>query len=117
MARNYVTLMNYSYHPLGCENCRALFKSKVLAALSLVFTGSVMIWFTCLSQEFLSKMEVKGILYVVMVAFVVLLLVEDSMNNNIHEQLERTTARTSMKTDVPCCGNFVKKIRCVCYLS
>ena len=43
-------------------------------------------------------MEVKGILYVVMVAFVVLLLVEDSMNNNIHDQVEKTTARTSIKT-------------------
>ena len=94
---NLVILINHSYHPMECENCRGSLKLKAFAALSLAFIGSAMIWYSCLWQEFPSQTAVNGILFAVMIAFVVLLFATDS-RNNIPDQLEETTAKTSMKT-------------------
>ena len=62
-------------------------KLKISAALFLGFTGSAMIWwYTCSSREFLFQM-VLIVIFVVSVAFVILLFAWDA-RNNIDVQLE-----------------------------
>jgi len=72
-------------------------KLKISTALSLGFTGSAMIWwYTCSSQEFLFQMALR-VIFVVSVAFVVLLFAWDA-RNTIQDQLEDDTQQASMNT-------------------
>ena len=73
-------------------------KLKILAALSLGFTGSALIWcYSCISQEFRFQMALR-VIFVVSVAFVVLLLAWDARNHNIQDQLDEDKEQVSMKT-------------------
>ena len=71
---------------------------KVLAALSLGFTGSIMIWCnSCISQEFRLQMVLR-VIFVVSVTFVVLPLAWDVRNNIQADQLEDEPQQVSMET-------------------
>ena len=73
-------------------------KLNISAAVFLGFTGSAMIWwYTCSSREFLFQM-VLGVIFVVSVAFFILLFAWDARLNNIDVQLEVDTQQASMKT-------------------
>ena len=73
-------------------------KLKILAALSLGFTGSALIWcYSCISQEFRFQMALR-VIFVVSVAFVVLLLAWDA-RNNLQDQLDEDAEEVSIK---PC---------------
>ncbi len=99
-AFNYVILMNMNFsadHRKASVTCGVSLKLKVLAAFSLGCVGSAMIWYSCFSQEFLSQTAVERILFVVTIAFVVLLFAADS-TNNIHDQLDDTAEETSIET-------------------
>ena len=73
-------------------------KLKILAALSLGLAGSVMIWCdSCIFQEFRFQMVLR-VIFVVRVAFVILLLAWDARNHNIQDQLDEDKEQVSMKT-------------------
>ena len=73
-------------------------KLKILAALSLGFSGSALIWCcSCISQEFRFQMALR-VIFVVSVAFVVLLLAWDA-RNNLQDQLDEDAEEVSIK---PC---------------
>ena len=72
-------------------------KLKILAVLSLGLTGAVMIWcYSCISEEFRFQMALR-VIFVVSVAFVILLLGWDA-RNNIQDQLDEDAQQVSMKT-------------------
>ena len=72
-------------------------KLKIIAALSLGITGSAMIWCSsCFPRQFRFEMGLS-VIFVVSVAFVVLLLAWDA-RNNIQDQLEDDPQQVSMKT-------------------
>ena len=72
-------------------------KLKILAALSLGFTGLAMIWCnSCLSQEFLFQMALR-IVFLVSVVPVVLLLAWNA-RNILQDPLDEDTQQVSMKT-------------------
>ena len=90
-------LIIYFDHPTSYGTPELCSKLKISAALSLGLIGSTMIWwYSCFSQDFLFQMALL-VLFVVSVAFVVLLLAWDA-RNNIHDQLEDATQQASMKT-------------------
>ena len=72
-------------------------KLKIIAALSLGITGSAMIWCSsCFPRQFRFEMGLS-VIFVISVAFVVLLLAWDA-RNNIQDQLEDDPQQVSMKT-------------------
>lgn len=78
----------------GTELCSKL---KILAVLSLGFTGSALILCnSCFSQEFLFEMALR-IVFVLSVAFVVLLFAWGA-RNNIQDQLDDDTQQVVKKT-------------------
>ena len=93
-------LMGFSDHRMVYANCDGVsFKLKllVLAASSLGLIVSAVIWYSCFSQEFLSRMAVKGIQIEAMILSFVALLFAVSSKDDIHGQLEDKTAETSKK--------------------
>ena len=89
----------YFDHSAAHGNRDLCSKLKISATLSLGFIGSVMIWWqSCFSPEFISQMALT-VMFIVAVAFVVLLFVEDARNLNIQDSLEDTMSpESSMKT-------------------
>ena len=81
-------------HPVGQGNLELSSKLKISAALSLGFIGSVVIWwFSCFSQDFFFQLAIT-VLFVVTVAFVVLLCATDAT------KLETSTKTYSLLSKV-----------------
>ena len=92
-----VILIIYFDQPTAHGASELWSKLKISAALFLGFTGSAMIWwYACSSREFVFQMVLK-VIFVVSVAFVILLFAWDA-RNNIDVQLEVDTQQASMKT-------------------
>ena len=91
-------LVIYFDHPVGQGNLELSSKLKISAALSLGFIGCVVIWWcSCFSQDFFSQMAIT-VLFVVAVAFVVLLFPADA-RKIIQDPLDdAATPETSTKT-------------------
>ena len=89
-------LIIYFDQPTAHEASELWSKLKISAALFLGFTGCAIIWwYTCSSREFLLQM-VLGVIFVVSVAFFILLFAWDA-RNSIDVQLEVDTQQASMK--------------------
>lgn len=100
----------YFDQPTALGTSELCSKLKILAALSLGFTGVAMIWCSsCFSQEFLFQMALR-VIFVVSVAFVVLLFVWDA-RNNIQDQLEADPEQVSMKTCLALLWKVLKENR------
>ena len=90
-------LITYFDQPTAHETSELSSKLKILAALSLGFTGLAIIWYySCFSQEFLFQMALR-VIFVVSVALVVLLLAWDA-RNNVQDQVDDDTQQVSVKT-------------------
>ena len=90
-------LITYFDQPTAHGTSELSSKLKILAALSLGFTGLAIIWYySCFSQEFLFQMALR-VIFVVSVALVVLLLVWDA-RNNVQDQVDDDTQQVSVKT-------------------
>ena len=70
-------------------------KLKIPAALAII--ASIIVWYSCFSREFLSQRAVKGILFVVTIAFDALLYAAVS-RSNVHDQLEDASTNTWTST-------------------
>ena len=92
-----ILIIYFDVQPTAHGTSELCSKLKMIAALFLGFTGSVMIWwYTCSSREFLFQMVLK-VIYVTSVVFVILLFALDA-RNNIHVQLDVDAQHSSMKT-------------------
>ena len=91
-------LVIYFDHPVGQGNLELSSKLKISAALSLGFIGSVVIWWcSCFAQDFFSQLAIT-VLFIVAVAFVVLLFAADA-TKIIQDPLDdAATPETSTKT-------------------
>ena len=109
-------LIIYFDQPTSHGTSELCSKLKISAVLSLGFTGSAMIWwYTCFSQEFLFQMALRGI-FVVIVAFVLLLFVCDARNNT-NVQLDDDTQQASMKTCSLLCKVFKENRKPVLFIT
>ena len=89
-----------SDHSLVCRNRDVSSKLKMAATLFWGFVGSTMIWwYSCFPQEFISPMTFIVIQLILLVMFVVLLLAAGS-RNNIHDQLNNTNTDTLINSSL-----------------